>query len=121
VPQELEGANLTQGTARIAPGPDTDPGYLLAHINASSTQTYFDLMAKGATFREITLEVLRKTPVLVPPLDEQRQIAAWAKQHSDQFLALIREAEIAQGLLKERRSTLISAAVTGQIDVRVAR
>ncbi len=118
VPQELEGANLTQGTARIAPGSDTDPGYLLALINASSTQTYFDLMAKGATFREITLEVLRKTPVLVPPLYEQRKIAAWAKRQSDQFLALIHEAEQAQGLLKERRSALISAAVTGQIDVR---
>ncbi|MEK8087997.1 restriction endonuclease subunit S [Aquabacterium sp. A3] len=118
VPQELDGANLTQGTARIAPGPDTDPGYLLSFINGNASQTYFDRMAKGATFREITLEVLRKTPVLVPPLDEQSQIASWVKQQSEQFSSLIREAEEAQVLLKERRSALISAAVTGQIDVR---
>lgn len=118
VPKELDGANLTQGTARIAPGPETDPGYLLAFINGNGAQTYFDRMAKGATFREITLEVLRKTPVLVPPLAEQRQIASWVMQQSDQFLELIREAEHSQVLLKERRSALISAAVTGQIDVR---
>ena len=118
VPQELDGANLTQGTARIAPGPDTDPGYLLSFINGNGAQTYFDRMAKGATFREITLEALRKTPVLVPPLDEQCLIASWVKQQSEQFLALIREAEQTQVLLKERRSALISAAVTGQIDVR---
>ncbi|TBO34443.1 restriction endonuclease subunit S [Aquabacterium lacunae] len=118
VPKELDGANLTQGTARIAPGLETDPGYLLAFINGNGAQTYFDRMAKGATFREITLEVLRKTPVLVPPLDEQFQISSWVKQQSEQFLALIREAEQTQVLLKERRSALISAAVTGQIDVR---
>ena len=54
----------------------------------------------------------------VPPPEEQTQIVAAAKQLGAYYEALISEAEMAVELLLERRSALISAAVTGQIDVR---
>ncbi|MCK9604821.1 MAG: hypothetical protein M0R33_00030 [Methylomonas sp.] len=52
VPDELDGANLTQGTAKISPGLNISNEYMLAAINASPTQAYFDHMAKSATFKE---------------------------------------------------------------------
>lgn len=71
VRDELAGANLTQGTARIAPGPNVRSEFLLAHLRSVGTQTWIQRQVKGATFREITLKRLRQLPVMVPSLDSQ--------------------------------------------------
>ncbi|WP_283744840.1 restriction endonuclease subunit S [Sideroxydans sp. CL21] len=73
VPKSLEGANLTQGTARIAPGPEVYSAYLLSYLRTVSVQAWIQSQVKGATFREITLGRLRKLPVFVPSLDLQSQ------------------------------------------------
>jgi len=118
VPPELAGANLTQGTAKISPGVRVTGVFLHSFINSSVVQAYLSRMAKGATFKEITLETLRKTPVLVPPLNEQHAISSWLAVLDEEMRKLITEAERAIELLQERRTALISAAVTGKIDVR---
>ena len=118
VPEDLDGANLTQGTAKVSSGSSMLNLFLLHQMNSLSAQTYFDLMAKGATFREITLDALRRTPITVPPLDEQKQIIIFLEGKLCLFDDLQREAQSTIDLLKERRSALISAAVTGKIDVR---
>jgi type I restriction enzyme S subunit len=53
-----------------------------------------------------------------PPPEEQKEIVAFLHQELERFDALIAEAQRAIDLLLERRTALISAAVTGQIDVR---
>ncbi len=73
VPPELDGANLTQGTARIAPGPGVEHGYLLEYLRTETSQRWIQRQVKGATFREITLTRLRQLPVLLPPLRLQRE------------------------------------------------
>ncbi|MFJ4267397.1 restriction endonuclease subunit S [Paenarthrobacter nicotinovorans] len=75
VPPALDGANLTQGTARIAPGPDMTSSYLLEYLRAEPTQRWIQRNVKGATFKEITLERLRRLPVSVPPLELQQTFA----------------------------------------------
>ena len=75
VPVELSGANLTQGTARIAPGADVHFQYLLYFLRSDATQQWIERQVKGATFREITLGRLRELPVLVPPLPLQQTFA----------------------------------------------
>ncbi len=59
-------------------------------------------------------------PVCEPSLAEQRAIAAFLDRETDELDGLVNEAEKGIELLRERRSALISAAVTGQIDVRNA-
>ena len=56
--------------------------------------------------------------ILIPEPDEQRQITSYLDENSRKVNAQISVCEAAVTLLKERRSALISAAVTGQIDVR---
>lgn len=75
VPEELDGANLTQGTARIAPGPDIDAVYLLGFLRSRQAQAWIAAQVKGATFREITLGRLRELPVPVPRPDLQQRFA----------------------------------------------
>ena len=57
-------------------------------------------------------------PILVPPLEEQIQIADFLADETAKIDELVVEAQSAIDLLQERRSALISAAVTGHIDVR---
>jgi len=54
----------------------------------------------------------------VPPVEEQLEIVSFLTRETAKIDALITEQERFIDLLKERRSTLISAAVTGKIDVR---
>lgn len=75
VPPALHGANLTQGTARIAPGAGINSLFLLNYLRSEQTQRWIQKQVKGATFREITLGRLRELPVLVPPLSLQTSFA----------------------------------------------
>lgn len=118
VPDELKVANLTQGTAKISPGQGVTRNFLLAFLNAEAAQNYFELMAKGATFKEITLDALRRTPVLLPPVGEQIKIDQFVARHAGLLNETCKQAIQSVSLLQERRSALISAAVTGKIDVR---
>ena len=56
--------------------------------------------------------------VAFPHLQEQIEIASYLDNYSEKQSLLIEQAEISVRLLQERRSALITAAVTGQIDVR---
>jgi len=78
VPPCLDGANLTQGTARVAPGKNVNGVYLLQYLRMPSTQAWIQRQVKGATFREITLARLRELPVLIPPMAIQDKFAAKA-------------------------------------------
>ena len=76
IPAELEGVNLTQGTARISPNTEIiDRDYLFYCINSNGVQLKIDKQTKGATFREITLSRLRDIEIPLPPLDLQHQFA----------------------------------------------
>ncbi|WP_313279565.1 restriction endonuclease subunit S [Stutzerimonas balearica] len=64
------------------------------------------------------MEDLYSFRVAVPPVSEQNQIAEYLDAAVNLFDELIGEGDNGIALLQERRSALISAAVTGKIDVR---
>ncbi|MYS49341.1 hypothetical protein GTW46_04545 [Streptomyces sp. SID6013] len=73
----------------------------------------------------VTMESLRRPllaafPVAVPPLEEQRKIVKYLDQQASKTDTLITEVRRFIELARERRAALITAAVTGQIDVREA-
>lgn len=61
---------------------------------------------------------IRKLPIPLAPLYEQQEIVDFLLLKTEQFDRLIDSAELAIQLMQERRTALISAAVTGKIDVR---
>lgn len=61
---------------------------------------------------------IKEAKTLIPPLNEQNQIASYLDKMQSHFDALTESAEKGIQLMQERRTALISAAVTGKIDVR---
>lgn len=70
------------------------------------------------TRASLSQDLLKTMPVVIPPVDEQIKIAELLDSISEKFdqLQLLGEEQIKY--LQERRTALISAAVTGKIDVR---
>lgn len=81
---------------------------------------YYLLASKGIRTGQWDLrpEIFRKTPVLLPPLDEQAGIALYLDQEASQIQTLVNKTKRALDLLKERRQALITQVVTGKVDVR---
>ncbi|MET9472516.1 restriction endonuclease subunit S [Streptomyces sp. NPDC002922] len=75
VPSILAGANLTQGTARVAPEKNVSTRYLYWALQSAVAKQFWDSSVGGATFRALNLEPLGRTPVPLAPLAEQRRIA----------------------------------------------
>jgi type I restriction enzyme, S subunit len=71
-----------------------------------------------STIQNVSADKYNELAIGVPPLTEQTAIAAFLDRETGKIDALMQEADRGIELLKERRSALISAAVTGKIDVR---
>ncbi len=70
--------------------------------------------------KKVAQSVIREIVMPLPALSEQVQVVQLLGRQLSDLDALTAEAERAITLLQERRTALISAAVTGQIDVRGA-
>ncbi len=75
VPPSLDGANLTQGTARISVSEDNSTDYVRWALRSPLVKHEYSSHAKGSTFAEISLEALRKLPIPVATIDEQRAVS----------------------------------------------
>ncbi len=73
---------------------------------------------KQSTVINLHLDKIEKFDFTVPPLDEQREIVANLDKIIGKYDLQVTKAEEMNVLLTERRIALISAAVTGKIDVR---
>ena len=79
---------------------------------------YYDTYYGSVSFVHLTGEKLREIPLPCPDPAAQHRIASHLDEQTARIDALIAETERFIELAQERRSALITAAVTGQIDVR---
>ena len=66
----------------------------------------------------LNTQILSGVPLPIPPMGEQRGIAAFLDRETGRIDALVAKVQEAIEQLQEYRAALISAAVTGKIDVR---
>ncbi len=91
--------------------------FVLWQLYSHKVATHFARAANGSTVTNIRLPLLRATPIWLPSLDTQSNVLQRLKAVGDKTDAAIATAHSAIELAKERRAALISAAVTGKIDV----
>jgi type I restriction enzyme S subunit len=114
VPPDLDGANLTQGTARLAPNERTDSTFLLWAIRHQRAQDSILAEIKGTTFAEITLSDLREVPLAAPAdIAEQRQV----RMRIEACEARIQQEERQRQKLQTLKSGLMDDLLTGRVRV----
>lgn len=87
------------------------------------SSSHFRKNAEGSMYgaggqKRVPDDFIREFQTGLPPINEQIEIAEFLDSETLKFESLIKEATSVINLLNERRSALITAAVTGQIDVR---
>lgn len=117
VPPEIEGANLTQDAARIAPRLGVNREWLRYTLLSSAVFHPLESRSLGAAVRGINIFDLKRVFIPEPPRDAQVEIAQRLKAEEVKLLELRRKVESHAERLREYRSALVTAAVTGQIDV----
>lgn len=77
-------------------------------------------LSVGDIQRQIKWPHLRVIPVSMPSLNEQNYLVERLETEGARIAQLIAKTERSIELLKEKRAALITAAVTGKIDIRAA-
>jgi len=120
VPTFLRGANISRGVARISCASLLDPEFLVQFLRSGAATDYWGLSKQGSTFNEVSIETVRELRVPIAPKVEQAEIHAHCTAECARIDGLVAATLRSADLLKERRSALITAAVTGQIDLSEA-
>jgi type I restriction enzyme S subunit len=94
------------------------PEFLMWVLN--SDFVYQQVLSRliGASAPHVNIADIINFTIPFPAIEEQRKISDHINEFCNQNESLLSEAARAITLLKERRAALISAAVTGKIDVR---
>ena len=116
--EEIEDCYIQNSINRIRAREDADTRFLFYWMYFIKHADYIDMICNKATIAHFTVEKVEATPCVYPPLEEQKRIIAFLDKETAKIDTLIEKCETAIELLKERRTALISAAVTGKIDVR---
>lgn len=116
VPQELDQSQcFTLLMTTLKPG--HVPEYYCAYINSRVGVRYFDLESWGTAQKNISVPILASMPVPEPPLEEQLAIARHVLEQQGRAATLLNGIELQLAKLAEHRQALITAAVTGQLDI----
>ena len=117
VPANFPRANVNQHVCIIRV-PENLQYYLSYFLKSVFVKSQIDAFQTGASREGLNFEQISKIVLCIPPKQEQQKIAAFLDKETLKIDTLIEKCETAIELLKERRTALISAAVTGKIDVR---
>ena len=110
--------NIWSPLAAIRCGDEVLPRYALYFMRSRNFLEAVTLNWSYGTQQNIGMGVIEKLSCPIPTIHEQHSIVARLNDETAKLDTLTAEAQHAIDLLKERRSALISAAVTGKIDVR---
>jgi len=115
---ELPECYIQNAINRARPLKERSSRYLLYWMSMLKDSEYIDTLCNKTTIAHYTAEKLESSPLLLPENDEANQIASFLDNETLKIDKLIEKADSLILFINERRTALISAAVTGKIDVR---
>lgn len=111
-------ATVNSSIAVIRPMATLNSTYLYYYFTSTYIQEHINLMRGGMGVPHLFQADLKCFIQLLPPISEQVEIGTYLDVKLAKIDKVIDKAVIQIAILKERRTTLISAVVTGKIDVR---
>lgn len=120
-PEEIGDALVKADCYRFRLDPQKAFSKFFAFLLSATSKAECGFMATGATRDRLNLGLASSRVVAFPPsVEEQKEIVAYIESKVRQINLLLSRTERSIELLKEHRAALITAAVTGKIDVREA-
>ncbi|MGN2390685.1 restriction endonuclease subunit S [Pelomicrobium sp. G1] len=121
IPVAIAGRELTlnQDLKALIPREILLSDYLAQFISGMQRELLVAWKKEGATVESLELDLVTQTPTLVPPPSEQRAIAAFLDRETARIDALVAKKERLIELLQEKRTALITRAVTKGLDPTV--
>ncbi len=119
VGEDLSDALCGYHLAHITPGPDLDGRFLARQFAAIGARDQFHVAANGITRFGLGGDAIRGSLFAIPPIYEQRAIAEFLDRETAKIDALVARKERLIELLQEKRTALITRAVTQGLDPNV--
>ena len=113
-----EAVTINQDMKALIPNNDLDSEYFLYLLKGLKDYLLDYVETSGHGTKCLRSDDFMNMPLFLPNVEEQKNIVQYIKNKSEVFDSLINKAESAIQLMQERRTALISSAVTGKIDVR---
>ena len=113
-------ALLLQRVALLRPGPLVDPDYVYWSYQARDFRELVEADLTGLSVPHLSGEQIESHVLALPDLGTQRDKARELDALDAHLSQVARENERSRGLLEERKRSLITAAVTGELDVSSA-
>ena len=107
------------GRGLCAIRPTAGLGRLFSFYEVMTMRPLLDAVATGSTYDAVTASDVGDLPMLLPGRDEQRAIAAFLERETVKIDALVAKKERLIELLREKRTALITRAVTRGLDASV--
>lgn len=118
VPDNFEKANVNQHVCIIRLNSKKSKTFISLVMKSLLIKTQIDAIQNGAAREGLNFEQISDFRLAIPPIEEQQKIVSYLDDKTQKIDTLIKKATKSIKLLKEKRTALISAAVTGKIDVR---
>lgn len=111
---------INQDLKALVARPELHPKFLALLLRGLADESLRRLEEAGHGTKALRMEAWTSMEVTVPPFAEQQNIVSSIDRQTTSLDTLIEKTERSIALIKERRAALITAAVTGQIDLRAA-
>lgn len=118
VTEEFDNVLCGYHLAQIKPGPSILPEYMFRLFQAKKFNAQFQVSANGVTRFGLSTDAFNNAIIPVIPLNEQQEIVEYIRINCSKIDTIFCSIKQAIEKLTEYRSAIITAAVTGKIDVR---
>jgi len=95
-----------------------DVSFMFWLFNSESIQRYFLSKLTGTTIYNLSLDSVKRTPIVLPPKDEQSSIIKYLETQNLRSSEIIKKEKTRIKLLTEYRQSLISSVVTGKVLIK---
>ncbi|MEV4706623.1 restriction endonuclease subunit S [Actinoplanes sp. NPDC049316] len=120
VPEELNGANITQGTARLRAASGIDPRYLAHWLSSRAAQAWLQGHMRGIDMPGLNLRDVRRLPVPIPDPVEQGQIVDRLEQLTAKVASLEQLLTTGKAWIETLEREVFKSIVYGDIAARAS-
>jgi type I restriction enzyme S subunit len=115
VPEGSPPFSLQRSVAVLTPSANLLPKFLCYQLESPAIQKHFEANARGTAQKGVYLKTLGQTPVVLPPLEVQREIVAELEKQFSRLDEAVANLQRVKANLKRYKASVLKAAVEGRL------